>query len=151
MHIEAFNQSIQKSALCLKQYQFDLVKVLDQGKQDKKPLESVVAITAMQMALVDCLSHAGIKADGLIGHSIGELTCAYADGALTGQECIQAAYQRGKCIQEANLPKCAMAVVGLSWEEAQKKCPASVVPSSKNFSLECFIRILIKYIIDIVL
>ena len=32
------------------------------------------------------------------------LGCAYADGCFTAEETILAAYFRGKCIQEANLP-----------------------------------------------
>ena len=32
------------------------------------------------------------------------LGCAYADGCFSAEETILAAYFRGKCIQEANLP-----------------------------------------------
>jgi hypothetical protein len=32
------------------------------------------------------------------------LGCSYADGCFTAEETILAAYFRGKCIQEANLP-----------------------------------------------
>lgn len=32
------------------------------------------------------------------------LGCAYADGCFTAEETILAAYFRGKCIQESNLP-----------------------------------------------
>lgn len=32
------------------------------------------------------------------------LGCAYADGCFTAEETILAAYFRGKCIQEAQLP-----------------------------------------------
>lgn len=34
--------------------------------------------------------------DGIIGHSVGELGCAYADGCFTAEETILAAYARGK-------------------------------------------------------
>lgn len=40
---------------------------------------------------------------------------------------------RGKCIEEANLPEGAMAIVNLSWERAQEICHAAgVTPSSHN-------------------
>ncbi len=67
----------------------------------------------MQVALVDILKAVGIEPDGLIGHSVGELGCAYADGGLTADEAVIAAYLRGKCILEENLPAGGMAAVGM--------------------------------------
>ncbi len=64
------------------------------------------------MALVDVLRAFGIKPDGIVGHSVGELGCAYADGGLTAQEAVLAAYWRGRCIIEAKLPPGGMAAVG---------------------------------------
>ena len=37
----------------------------------------------------------GITPDGIVGHSVGELGCAYADGSFTAKEVILAAYWRG--------------------------------------------------------
>lgn len=65
-----------------------------------------------QVALVDLLSAIGVMPDGILGHSVGELACGYADGSLTAKETILAAFWRGKCIQEANLPLGGMAAVG---------------------------------------
>lgn len=56
----------------------------------------------------------GIKPDGLIGHSVGELGCAYADGALTAEQVIYAAFARGKASKEIDLIKGMMAAVGKS-------------------------------------
>ena len=64
------------------------------------------------MALVDILKAIGIKPDGIIGHSVGELGCAYADDCLTSEEVVLAAYWRGRCVAEANLPLGGMAAVG---------------------------------------
>lgn len=50
--------------------------------------------------------------DGLIGHSVGELGCAYADGALNAEQTVLAAYWRGRSVEEAGLPVGAMAAVG---------------------------------------
>ena len=55
----------------------------------------------------------GIKPDGIVGHSVGELGCAYADGGLTAEETVLAAYWRGRCVMEANLPLGGMAAVGM--------------------------------------
>lgn len=78
------------------------------------------------------LSALRIKPDGICGHSVGELGCAYADGGLTAEEAVLAAYWRGRCVQEANLPKGAMAAVGMTWAEAKERCPEGVVPACHN-------------------
>ena len=54
-----------------------------------------------------------IRPDGIVGHSVGELGCAYADGSLTAEETVLAAYWRGRCISEATLPAGKMAAVGM--------------------------------------
>jgi hypothetical protein len=43
----------------------------------------------------------------------GELGCGYADGSLTAEETVLAAYWRGRCIKEAKLPPGGMAAVGM--------------------------------------
>lgn len=54
----------------------------------------------------------GLRPDGIIGHSLGEVACAYADGCISQEEAILSAYWRGQCIKEANIPPGAMAAVG---------------------------------------
>ena len=61
---------------------------------------------------MDMLTCMGITPDGIVGHSVGELGCAYADGSLTAEETVTAAYWRGYCIQTAKLPPGGMAAVG---------------------------------------
>lgn len=62
--------------------------------------------------MVDVLTSMGIVPDGILGHSVGELGCAYADGCLTAEETVLAAYWRGRCVKDANLPPGGMAAVG---------------------------------------
>jgi len=69
-------------------------------------------LCAWQVALVDVLRTLGIEPDGMVGHSVGELGCAYADCCLTAEETVLSAYWRGRCLSEANLSKGGMAVVG---------------------------------------
>ncbi len=61
---------------------------------------------------MDVLTSLGIRPDGILGHSVGELGCAYADGGLTAEETVLAAYWRGRCVLDANLPPGGMAAVG---------------------------------------
>lgn len=63
--------------------------------------------------MVDLLKHLGVNEyAGFVGHSVGELGCAYADGTLTAEQTVLAAYWRGRAVQEAELPVGAMAAVG---------------------------------------
>lgn len=72
----------------------------------------VIYLTLLQIAQIDLLTKLGLQPDGIIGHSVGELACGYADGSLSQSEAILAAYWRGRCIKEANLPPGGMAAVG---------------------------------------
>lgn len=63
---------------------------------------------------MDVLTTVGIYPDGIVGHSVGELGCAYADGTLTAQQTVLAAYSRGRAILDSKLPPGAMAAVGES-------------------------------------
>lgn len=69
-------------------------------------------LVAFQIAQIDLLAQLGLQPDGIVGHSVGELACGYADGSLSHSEAILAAYWRGRCIKEASLPLGGMAAVG---------------------------------------
>jgi len=134
MHIQLFRHSIERATECLRPYGLDLTSILtEQMEENRKRLDRQVAHTAIQVALIDCLRAAGIHHQGLIGYSIGELACAYADSCLTFEQTILTAYQRAKCIEEARMPSGAMAAVSLTWEQAQKRCPAGVTLACHNY------------------
>ncbi|XP_041363356.1 fatty acid synthase-like [Gigantopelta aegis] len=134
MKLDAFRHSILKCEAYLRPHGIMLFDLLMNGDENtfENTIHSFVGIAAIQVALVDLLSVMGIKPDGIVGHSVGELGCAYADGSLTAEETVLAAYYRGKCIKEAKLPAGGMAAVGLTWEEAKVQCPEGVVPACHN-------------------
>jgi len=133
MKIVQFRESIERANEILLPYGFNLLNVLREKTIDRKlTLNMLVCITAFQMAIVDVLRTLNVEYQGLIGYSIGELACAYADRALTFEQTIKCAYLRGKCIEEARLPTGAMATIGLSWEECQKRLPVGVVLACNN-------------------
>lgn len=68
-------------------------------------LHSFVGIAAVQIGLTDVLRAIGVVPDGIIGHSVGELGCAYADGCMTAEQMILAAHARGRASIEATLIK----------------------------------------------
>ena len=65
-----------------------------------------------QIAQIDLVKAMGLQPDGIVGHSVGELACGYADNSLSHEEAILAAYWRGRCIKDAKLPAGGMAAVG---------------------------------------
>ena len=68
----------------------------------------------LQIALTDVLQNLGVIADGIVGHSVGEIACGYADGCMSLEETVVLAYYRAKIIEEANFPPGGMAAVGKS-------------------------------------
>lgn len=133
MNIKQFRESIEQASECLKPYGINLVNVITNKNVQQKVLNLSVAHTAIQMALVDCLKSAGVQMSGLIGYSIGELACAYADEALSFEQTIQAAYQIAKTIDQSQMPVGAMATIALTWEQAQKRCPVGVTLACQNY------------------
>ena len=66
----------------------------------------------MQIGLVDVLRAVGIEPDGIVGHLVGELGCAYVDGCFTAEQMLLAAYYHGRASLETELIKGLMAAVG---------------------------------------
>ncbi|XP_035213956.1 fatty acid synthase-like [Stegodyphus dumicola] len=138
MGISAFAESMKKSAAVLKPYGVDLFEFLRPDKNDLLVERSItpafVSIVAIQIALIDVLKSLDIHPDGIVGHSTGELVCAYADGCCTAKQTILSAYWRGIAVERSSLPTGAMAAVGLTWDKAVNKCPENVYPACDNAS-----------------
>ncbi|XP_028912877.2 LOW QUALITY PROTEIN: fatty acid synthase [Ornithorhynchus anatinus] len=134
MRLEIFRNSILRSDEAVKPLGLKVSELL--LSTDEKTFDDIVhafvSLTAIQIAQIDMLMAMGLKADGIIGHSLGEVACGYADGSLTQEEAVLAAYWRGQCIKEANFPAGSMAAVGLTWAECKKRCPPGVVPACHN-------------------
>ncbi|NWS73173.1 FAS synthase, partial [Crotophaga sulcirostris] len=134
MKLDLFRQSILRSDEALKDTGLkvsDLLLKEDENTFDDT-VHAFVGLAAIQIAQIDILKAAGLEPDGIVGHSVGELACGYADKSLSHEEAILAAYWRGRCVKEAKLPPGGMAAVGLTWEECKQLCPSSVVPACHN-------------------
>uniref|UniRef100_A0A182QS29 Fatty acid synthase n=1 Tax=Anopheles farauti TaxID=69004 RepID=A0A182QS29_9DIPT len=134
MQLEVFHNSIYRCAEALRPEGVDLIDVLTKSDETKfdNILNSFISIAAVQVALTDVLTHVGITPDGMVGHSVGELGCAYADGCFTPEQTVLAAYWRGRSILDTDLIAGQMAAVGLSWEECKQKLPKDVIPACHN-------------------
>lgn len=134
MPIDIFAKSINRSHEILKPYGVNLLELL--LTDDEKVLDTTVApfvsIAAVQVALTNLLRELGVEPDGIVGHSVGELGCAYGDGCFNEEQMLLSAYWRGKCVEDAKLPKGLMGAIGLTWEEAKRRCPQGVVAACHN-------------------
>uniref|UniRef100_A0A4W6DNU3 Fatty acid synthase n=1 Tax=Lates calcarifer TaxID=8187 RepID=A0A4W6DNU3_LATCA len=134
MQLQDFRDSILRSDAALKDTGLVVSHLLMEADDAtfEDTVHAFVGLAAIQIAQIDLLTKMGLKPDGIIGHSVGELACGYADGSLSHSEAILAAYWRGRCIKEANLPPGGMAAVGLTWDECVAQCPQGVVPACHN-------------------
>ncbi|XP_012229663.2 fatty acid synthase [Linepithema humile] len=132
--IEVFQRSLHRCADALRPHGIDLMDIIMNSTEEtfENVINSFVSIAAMQVALVDVLTSIGVHPDGIVGHSVGELGCAYADGSFTPEQTVIAAYCRGKSIKDSKLDVGAMAAVGLSWEQAKSMCPPDIIPACHN-------------------
>lgn len=132
--MECFKNSIEKCAQVLKAFDIDLIDLLTNYGNNtfESVVNSSVSIASIQIALVDVLTLLKIYPDGLIGHSVGEFGCAYADGTITLEQAVLIAYVRAKCISETHRTRGAMAAIGLGWEETQKLCPPEITLACDN-------------------
>ncbi|KAL8668761.1 MAG: hypothetical protein Q9168_006619 [Polycauliona sp. 1 TL-2023] len=87
-----------------------------------RPDYSQPLCTALQLALIDLLTHFGIQATAVVGHSSGEIAAAYALGAISARAAMKIAYYRGVVsahLAEEKSQKGGMLSVGLSQSQVQ--------------------------------
>ncbi|XP_061823044.1 fatty acid synthase [Nerophis lumbriciformis] len=134
MQLSDFRESIIRSDMALKDTGLVISNLLMEADEStfEDTVHAFVGLAAIQIAQIDLLAKLGLQPDGIVGHSVGELACGYADGSLSHEEAILAAYWRGRCIKEADLPPGGMAAVGLTWKECMTQCPKGVVPACHN-------------------
>ncbi|KAJ8679083.1 hypothetical protein QAD02_014870 [Eretmocerus hayati] len=134
MRLPIFAQAIKKCEAALKPHGVDIVKIIT--SKDKKIfdniLNSFVGIAAVQV--LDVLRSVGIEPDHIIGHSVGELGCAYADGCFTAEQMILSAYSRGLASIETKVVYGSMAAVGIGYDELKEMCPADIEIACHNAS-----------------
>ncbi|XP_076681300.1 fatty acid synthase-like [Andrena cerasifolii] len=134
MRFPTFLKAIQKCDAALKPHGVDIVKIIT--SKDKETFDNVlnsfVGIAAIQIGLVDLLTSVGIVPDNIIGHSVGELGCAYADGCFTAEQMILSAYSRGLASIETELIYGSMAAIGLGYAQIKEMCPPDIEVACHN-------------------
>ncbi|KAL7037047.1 hypothetical protein ACKWTF_009050 [Chironomus riparius] len=141
MKIPMFAESIEKSHKILAAKGLDVKDIITSSDPDmfENILHSFVGIAAIQIALTDILKALEIEPDFIIGHSVGELGCAYADGCFTAEEMILSAYSRGMASLETNVVFGSMAAVGLSYKKLRSMVPEGIEIACHNSADSCTI------------
>ncbi|CAO1315088.1 unnamed protein product [Diamesa serratosioi] len=102
-------------------------------------LHSFVGIAAVQIGLVDILRTLGMEPDHIIGHSVGELGCAYADGCFTAEEMILSSYSRGMASLETKTVFGSMAAIGMGYQKLKSMTPPEIEIACHNSAESCTI------------
>nr|XP_018903024.1 PREDICTED: fatty acid synthase-like [Bemisia tabaci] len=138
MSFPVFTKSLQECAKIMTPFGVDLIDVIT--RNDKTIFENIIncfiGITAIQIGLVDLLLALGIVYDGIIGHSLGETCCAYADGCFTKEQAMMCSYFRGKSSIDAPVSNGLMVAVGANYKEL-RDLPPTVVVGCRNSSTSC--------------
>ncbi|KAE8746183.1 hypothetical protein FOCC_FOCC007055 [Frankliniella occidentalis] len=139
MRVPTYAATIERLHAVLKPKGIDLKTILSETGPSAfdSIMKSFVGITATQIALTNVLAAVGLRPDGIIGHSVGELGCAYADGCLTEEQAILAAWARGRASSEAKLVKGMMAAIGLGYREVLPRLPPTIEVACHNSSTSC--------------
>jgi [acyl-carrier-protein] S-malonyltransferase len=127
----------------------DLERLCFHGTQEELLDTSVQqpALVATSLAMLAALRERGIKADFVIGHSVGEFAALAAAEAMTAEEAIALVRERGLAMAEAAAqhPGSMAAILGLADEvvealcrrilgvwPANYNCPGQIVVSGEN-------------------
>ncbi len=128
LEIPIIRNSVEKLHNILTPKGLDLMEIItsDSPSTFDNIQNTFVAVTAIQIGIVDALKEIGIEPDYIIGHSFGEIACAYADGCLTAEQAILTAYCRGLSINESNIIDGLMAVVAMSADALKSTIPEDI-------------------------
>ncbi|XP_071569097.1 fatty acid synthase-like [Temnothorax nylanderi] len=139
MKFPVFAKAIQKCGTILRSYGILLTDILTNNNNNifNNIINLLLGLIGLQIGLVDLLTSIGIVPDFIIGHSIGELICGYADGCLTAEETILSAYFIGLALHESKIINGSMAEINLDRETLKVICPSDIdiacYNSSSNF------------------
>ncbi|CAG4933467.1 unnamed protein product [Colias eurytheme] len=136
MRIPVFAAAIERCRKVLEPKGVDIIHIITAPDKTifDNILHSFVGIAAVQIGLTDVLTELGIVPDKIIGHSVGELGCAYADGCLTAEEMILSAYSRGLVSVQTPFIRGSMAAVGIGYQQVSKMCPPEIEVACHNSS-----------------
>ncbi|KAL6256231.1 hypothetical protein P5V15_012347 [Pogonomyrmex californicus] len=135
LKFHVFANAIRICDATLKPYDISITDILtrkDEKMRENYALHAFVGIVAVQIGLVDLLTSLGIVADYMIGHSAGELGCAYADKCLTIEQTIVSAYFIATACTDRKIIRSSAAVIRLDYEKLKNICPTDIEIICRN-------------------
>ncbi|KAL0116828.1 hypothetical protein PUN28_010028 [Cardiocondyla obscurior] len=136
MKFPVFAEAIKKCDAVLQPRGVDIINIVT--SKDKTIFDNIlhlfVGIAAVQIGLVDLIKSIGIVPNNIIGHSTGELGCAYADECFTAEQTILSAYLKGLAFIETEVIYGLMAVVSLGYNDVKDICPSDIDVACHNSS-----------------
>ena len=141
MKIPIFASAIERCHNVLLDRDINLMEIVtsDDPSTFDNILHAFVGISAIQMGLTDILKALGVEPDYIIGHSFGELGCAYADNCCSPEEMILSAYSRGMASLETKVPFGSMAAVGMGYNQLKDITPEGIEIACHNSTDSCTI------------
>ncbi|XP_050353260.1 fatty acid synthase-like [Nymphalis io] len=141
MRVPVFAAAIEKCHKALESKGINLTKLITETdpKIHDNILNAFIGIAAVQIGLTDVLKAVGIEPDFIIGHSVGELGCAYADGCFTTEQMMLSAYSRGLALIETQFIKGSMFDVGLGYSDIKTIVPPKIEVACYNGLDSCTI------------
>ena len=79
---------------------FSLVDLFLDGSSWLEKKYSSIGITSIQIGITNILKDKGIEPDFMLGHSMGEIACSYADGCLSEYQCMYISFIRSKLVEK---------------------------------------------------
>ena len=123
IHEPKFKESIEKIDALLKRYKasWSLKTELNKSEEASRLHENPIgqtALFAIHFAVTELLQSWGITPSAVVGHSLGEISAAWASGALRLHKALQLVLFRSQLHEKCSPTGC-MAAIGLSEEQAR--------------------------------
>ncbi len=141
LSIPIFREAVENCHRILLPKGINLMEIItsDDPKMFDNILNSFVGIAAVQIGITDILQAINLVPDFIIGHSVGELGCAYADGCFTAEQAILTAYSYGLISNQVKCKPSIMHNIGLSYKDIKKMLPLGIEVVYHNDSDSCTI------------
>ncbi|XP_072766399.1 fatty acid synthase-like [Anoplolepis gracilipes] len=128
MKFPVFTRAIHKCDTVLRPHSIFVTDILI--NEDTHIVDNVVnlfvGLTGLQIGTVDLLTSIGITPDIIMGDSIGELICGYADGYLTAEETITLAYYAGLTFLKSKITHGLMAEINVDFKTLKNMCSLDI-------------------------
>jgi len=105
-------------ALARSEFSISLLEEIESGNRLKETEIAQPAIVAVEIAIYELWRSLGVIPAAVAGHSVGELSAAYAAGAFSLEETLRIAFRRGAVMRPA-AGRGDMLAVGLSRSDAE--------------------------------